>query len=1153
MKRARAVYGQWVKHWPFLQFQPLRLPLDGQLGVEAAARRRVLSVFALIAAGFLVTLAPAHVDGAALGNLSGAGSSGFVPTLCFLVGDLCLGAGVWSAIAAAHGRPLERQIVAGLGIITAALTGHCVRLILQIVLLRRFYRPSLIFTSPVRAAAVGWGTLLAVILVTGFLAPLAVAAVNLLPRAVADSIGPTRWLASRRWWLLLPFAALALTAIITQWVLSPALAAAMGYSYPTPSGALATVSLRDLGPAAWNSLQVLVALPLLVLMWEGVESARTCHRLVRHNDAETPLLARARRIDYRLAAAAFVLAAAGVAAAHGSLPAMLAGVALLLVVSLSLGGRLGRAARLAKGFERGVSRWQLPDEWRELGRVSLLLGILVFPVLVVLCADIFLGAKAGLWFPFDLHGFYSYWQNYGLVTIPAVSASAIYGHVEVVIWATSFGLVAVFLLGTLINVMDKKVRREAVPVIWFLIRVGLLAFVLAPVARLADHSYATFLLTACAVVVILLTFKREILPPAVWSAVLAGGALALWSLALWHATWLPAAALVGLTVLQRFVYNAGEINRPDSYRVNRISYFQSISLVSVAMLALGHGAATGYFESDALSSVSDRVALSVVAVIWLVMLIARQKPGSLVLRGVIADAMHSGENKAGNETGDDDAARELLHHSWAWLLDPQRALLSFIGREVELAALHAWCEDERAGRLRLMTGPGGIGKTRLALELAERLRQRGWEAQLIVPGQEAAITGILYAGARDRALLVVDNAETCAGLQQMLTALVNGESGHLRVLLLAQASGEWCNQPGIGSPAVRNLLRLAQEAKISLSAAAVADRPDHKIVAQAAGAIAKELGLREAKIETRYKTSAGRLPMLELHAAALFATLTDATLASAGTGTVQADIRQGAGLNQLLSHEQEFWYDLAETRGLLNGRDKATTRLLRQIIATGWLLGAASADEARELAARVPGTPASPRLGEWLLDLYTVGHVNRDGTGLMLPARLAELHTLRELIASPEFAQACLAQITADQAIHAVTFLARASADYREAGILLRQILPDIPDHITDLRSPAETLTALLSILPDPSATLAPAALALTRRILGTLPTGTEPALRAYWLRILGSRLADAGQPADAALAEREAVAIRRELAADPAGGHLVQNPDDHAAFRPRD
>jgi hypothetical protein len=50
--------------------------------------------------------------------------------------------------------------------------------------------------------------------------------------------------------------------------------------------------------------------------------------------------------------------------------------------------------------------------------------------------------------------------------------------------------------------------------------------------------------------------------------------------------------------------------------------------------------------------------------------------------------------------------------SCARLLDPRREIVGFVGRDGELAALTAWCEDDSAGRLRRVTGPGGVGKTR---------------------------------------------------------------------------------------------------------------------------------------------------------------------------------------------------------------------------------------------------------------------------------------------------------------------------------------------------------------------------------------------------------------------------------------------------------
>jgi tetratricopeptide (TPR) repeat protein len=1104
-------------------------PLELTLGpgeINPPRKLPIFFAFALMAAGLLVALAPVRVDRGMLGSL--AGPSTYVPTLCFLAGDVCLGAGVWAAISAARGRPLERLAVAGLGITAAALTGQCARVVLQILLLRRFYRPDLFFTSPARAAAVGWGLVLAVTVAAGFLGPLAVAAMNLLPRVLTDKLRPTRWLASQRWWLLLPFAALPLAAFITQWVLSPSMAAAMGYSYPAASGALVTVSLRNVGPVAWSSLQVLVALPLVVLMWEGVESARSCHRLVKNGAADTRLLTWARRIDYRLAAAVIVIAAAGLAAAHGSILGMLAGAGVLLVVCLSLRDDFGRVARLGRNFERGVQKWQLPREWRDLGRISLLLGVLALPVLYILGADIFTGVKEGVWFPSDLQSFYFYWRDYGLVTIPVVSASAIFGHTETVVWEVSLGLAAFFGLGLLIQ-FSKKDARDAWPMLWFLLRVGVLAFLFAPVARLADHSYATFTLTACTVVVVLVTFGRDRLPTVVWSAILAGGALALWSLALWRATWVPAAALVCLTILQRFVYNAGELNKPGKYRRNRIAYFQAVSLVAIGMLALGHGAAAGFFESEDLSSVSDRISLSVVAVIWLVILIAGQKDAATAPAGAVAQAgkpgAHAGEKAAADDAGEDDAAEEWQSVTWAWLLDPRRALVRFLGREDELAALLAWCEEEPAVPLRLVSGAGGIGKTRLAIQLAEHLAERGWKTRWIRDSQGIALP-------RGRALLVVDNADTCAGLKQMLTALAGSQAEGVRVLLLARSAGEWLDQLGIESPAVRYLVEAAKLTQLRLPVALAAGIPDVKITNQAVFSVAKEFGLRQ-RAETLYKTSAGRRPVLDLHAAALVATLTDADLAERGTGTVRSDIRGlQAGLDQLLGHEQQCWYEGARDYGLMKDGEQAARQMLRQIIAVCWLLGAATGDEASELAARVPGVSPSAAITEWLRDIFGGRHSRAGEDGYKPPSRLAELHVIRELGASPELARACLTGLAIRQARQAVVFLARASADYKEAASLLNLVLSDIADRRAELESPVETLTAILSVLPSQNASLAQPARDLNQQILDLLPAGTELAARAYWLAGLSSRLTAPGERADAVAAAQEAASRYGELAA---------------------
>lgn len=67
----------------------------------------------------------------------------------------------------------------------------------------------------------------------------------------------------------------------------------------------------------------------------------------------------------------------------------------------------------------------------------------------------------------------------------------------------------------------------------------------------------------------------------------------------------------------------------------------------------------------------------------------------------------------------------------ATLLSPHRAAeigLRLLGRDAELAELLAWCGTGGTS-FRLITGPGGVGKTRLADELQRRLRaaDQDWE------------------------------------------------------------------------------------------------------------------------------------------------------------------------------------------------------------------------------------------------------------------------------------------------------------------------------------------------------------------------------------------------------------------------------------------
>lgn len=1136
----------WLRqhvHW-------LRFTVEG----KRLSRAPVILAFAVMAAGLLVTLLPARLDRYGLGELTDGRGSVYVPALCFLAGDVCLAAGVWRAVAAARNRPLERVVIFGLGALVASLTGECLRSMVQLALLRDFYRPALFFSGQARAAAVGWGLLLTVVLLAGFLAPVAVALANLIPEILARYVPPVCWLAARRSCLLWPFAALATVVIVTQWVLPAPLASAMGYRYLAPSGTVITSSLRDLGPYAWTSLQILFALPLVVLMWEGIESARTCQRLVRtHDGGDTRLLKALRRVDARAAAVVAVVAAGLLAVVRHSIPAGVAAIALLTIVSLSFAGRFGRVARLSKGFERGVRRWQLPEGWRDVGRFSLILAVLIAPAAGLLAGDIGNGAKSALWLPSDLSGFYLYWRDFTVIGVPSVTASGLYGHVDYVIWIGCLGLAAFFLIGMLIQGFRKDVRG-AFPLIWFLLRVGTVAALLAPIARLADHSSATALLTGCAVVAVLLTFKRDSWPTAVWSVIVAGAALSVWSYALWRLAWLPAALMLGLTVIQRFGFNAGELNAPSPYRPQRVAYFQCIALLSIAMLALGHGAAPRYFESEQLSSVADRMSLSVVAIIWLIMLTAQQVREAVGKKGTGTAALvavgpaavpeprgrHAGPLiEEPSAAGAAATGENGTSASWSWMLEPELELVPFIGREPELATLTAWCARSDALRLRVITGAGGSGKTRLALELCRRAPGLGVGSVWVRPGLEAEAIRALRPGPGERKLLVVDNAETRQGLQPMIDQLAAAQDDGLRVLLLARNTGGWFRGLGAAAPAARDLVAAAMREQLVLPVTVTPQMTDPQIVRHGVSAVTRAFGLRESRVEARHAKNHKRQNILELLAEALAATMDDAELTDGGTGTVSVDLRQR--LNPLLLHEQEVWYKRAEDAGLL-GDGKGTTRdALRHAIAASCLLGAESVQETTEFATRIAGIPASVQLTRWLEDICAASRSWTTADGFLCPGRLAELITIRELTSSESLRTACLTGMTASSAERAVSFLARAVSDYTEAKGLLNTLLPGLDARIAGPHD-ARTLGAAVSVLPGPTAALAPPAIALMLRLLAQLPAELHPALRAHWLEELSRWFAAAGDQAEAVLYAEEAVTIRRELAAPAAasaGRHL--------------
>jgi tetratricopeptide (TPR) repeat protein len=502
-----------------------------------------------------------------------------------------------------------------------------------------------------------------------------------------------------------------------------------------------------------------------------------------------------------------------------------------------------------------------------------------------------------------------------------------------------------------------------------------------------------------------------------------------------------------------------------------------------------------------------------------------------VLAGVVTAYVPSFRDQYRLREGERQRAREELRRIGelpvpggpSGLLDPRRGLVGFVGREQELAGLIDWCESGQPTGVRLVTGEGGVGKTRLSVELCGRLERRGWRWVRVGDRTEGSALQAARRGWAGPVLLVIDYAETRPRLSALLR-VVAADRGVVRVLLLARSAGEWWDRLAVGEPAVRDLLARTSGGD-PLPVAVSGDLSNEEIVTAAIPAFADALKVpRPGPV----RVTAGRGPVrvLDLHAAALVAVLRES---SSGKPVL---VRVADVLDELLGHEERFWQGSAARLGLLDGPAGLTPRMLRHIVAAGALLGASSQQEAVQLLGRVPGVTGSLKVASWLRQLYppAVGQ-NSEWLGTLAPGRLAERLVILELGGSPELARRCLTGLDERQALRAVTVLGRAAADEEAAVRLLERLLPLVEQVVADLPTDLELLSAISAAIPYPSTALAAADLALTRRILELVPPG-QSELRVRWLSLLGLSLAQSGELTDALTVTEEAVTRYRELAA---------------------
>lgn len=168
--------------------------------------------------------------------------------------------------------------------------------------------------------------------------------------------------------------------------------------------------------------------------------------------------------------------------------------------------------------------------------------------------------------------------------------------------------------------------------------------------------------------------------------------------------------------------------------------------------------------------------------------------------------------------------RDLNPSAW---LRPDFGIVPLADRGNERADLAAWIGAAEPVSARLITGPAGQGKTRLALRLCQDLIRHGWLAGVV--HDRATVGDLADAGTINKPMLfVVDNAE--AHLDQvraLAAALVDRPptAPPARLLLLNRDHGEWL--AGLRThpqDRVRNLFHRLDEHALGSLTPTVADR-----------------------------------------------------------------------------------------------------------------------------------------------------------------------------------------------------------------------------------------------------------------------------------------------------------------------------------------
>ncbi|MGO9296536.1 MAG: tetratricopeptide repeat protein, partial [Streptosporangiaceae bacterium] len=476
-------------------------------------------------------------------------------------------------------------------------------------------------------------------------------------------------------------------------------------------------------------------------------------------------------------------------------------------------------------------------------------------------------------------------------------------------------------------------------------------------------------------------------------------------------------------------------------------------------------------------------------------------------------------------------------------LRPEKEIVTFWPRQ-ELQSLHEWAASPLTTDIRLITGEGGVGKSRLALQLGHELdTEFGWRPYWVPSGKELSAADAACASDKP-VLLVVDYAETRAQTGDLLARVIGAQSrANVRVLLLARSAGEWWQQLTSGTGAVVSETLTAVQPVVL--GPLTGPSGQHDVYRQAVRAFAGELGVPCPDAAKPPALSPGA-PVLVVHAAALLTVLGQEAPA-AGSGT--AEVIAG-----LLGHEARYWQQSQASYHLALGPTPT-----RRAVAAATLVGADDEESAchlLEALSELADPTTRSRAARWLHDLYPAAQTGpqlRDWIAPLQPDLLAEDLVTSVLRDRPQLAPSLLDGLSPQRAGRALTLLARAALTDPAVVDLISSVLAgDLPNlavpalavavetnaqvgellaDLLESRHPApDILRQIAQALPDTSIALARLGAATFQRLVDVSRPGSEE--RGRNLISLSNRLSDLGRREDALAAVEEAVTAYRQLAA---------------------